>query len=78
MWHYDSKTPKRTILWSNSRSIGMFWTSPLRMALVKATRAERQDDPKPCRTYTTHDGRKRFHGTSALKQTETGSQLELQ
>lgn len=75
MYHYGSKTPKRTILWSSSPSIGMFWTHKLKR--VEYLKKVKQDPshPQPTKQYIDSEGRKRYHGTSALKQTECGAQL---
>lgn len=70
MWHYGSKTPKRTALWSSSPSIGLFWTRKLKKVLYEKERKARGRKPRPCRTYKDAEGRTRYHGTSELKSTE--------
>lgn len=71
MWHYGSGSPKRTILYSSSKSIGMFWTRKLSKHQVSDAKAKQEHVPEPCRQYRDSAGRARFHGTSDLKKTET-------
>lgn len=73
MWWYGSKTPKRTILWSSSPSIGHFWTRKLRMVEYKKKVKEDPNPVQPVKKYRDREGRQRFQGTCHLKPTEPGS-----
>ena len=69
MCFYNSKTPKRTSLWSNSKYIQRFW-------LGKLTKKGREylkrkhGDFKTVIKYTDKSGRKRFHGSKQLRSTQ--------
>lgn len=70
MFHYGAPTPKRTVLYSSSKAIGLFWTAPLKKIKLQQAREVRGEAPKPCRAYRDDEGRARYHGTPALKKTE--------
>ncbi|CAK9051288.1 unnamed protein product [Durusdinium trenchii] len=73
MWHYKARTQKRTMLWSPSKLIGKFWRGKLNRAEYLRDRDSRNPDhkPPPCRQYRDKSGRKRFQGTSSLRDTGT-------
>lgn len=76
MWHYGAPTAKRTVLWSSSRSIGLFWTAPLRRIQYKQAIKDEPNRPKPVQKYVDSNGRQRYHGTSELKATESRAHLK--
>ena len=65
MYHYWASSPKRHVIYSNSRHVAKLNLGPL-----QGWRAAMNKGKKPCRTYQGKDGKKRFHGTRYLKRTE--------
>ena len=71
MIHFESPTPKRTSLISNSKARGAFDRGPLRnwRKAKKYLKAECQTT----RRYRGRDGKMKYDGTKALRQTERGA-----
>lgn len=71
MWHYESRTPKPTVLWSSSRAITKFWVGKLKRAQVKAEQQKRNPDQRgpPVKRWIDKEGRERFKGTFDLRAT---------
>lgn len=79
MGHWSHPTPKRTLLWGNTRAIAYFWrgrmTKKQRKTLKKKNKVA---GFSPVKQYRDGKGRRRFHGTSALTQTQNlGSMIQI-
>ena len=71
MGHWSHPTPKRTLLWGNTRAIAYFWRG--RMTKKQRNSLRKKNKVKgfsPVKKYRDGKGRLRFHGTSALTQTQ--------
>ncbi|CAE7652058.1 unnamed protein product [Symbiodinium microadriaticum] len=70
MWHYESRTPKPTVLWSSSRAITKFWLGRLKRSevLAKAEHRNPQRRGPPVKRWQDKEGRSRFQGTFDLRQ----------
>ena len=71
MKRYGAKTPKRTVAYSNVIVVGSFQTGKLRRTRKKSSELKE----KPCENYKDSTGRKRFHGTKFLRQTQSGAYM---
>ena len=69
MAFFNSKTPKRTSLWSNSKQIRKFWLGKLTKE-VRQSLKKNNPDFKTTVTYVDSQGKKRFHGTKSLRSTQ--------
>ncbi|CAE7688818.1 unnamed protein product [Symbiodinium necroappetens] len=71
MWHYESRTPKPTVLWSSSRAIAKFWMGSLKRAQVRAEQEKRNPGKcgPPVKRWIDKEGRQRFKGTFDLRAT---------
>ena len=65
MRHYGSESPKRHVMFANTP-----WISRLSLGRLFGWKAEINKGTKPCRSYISKDGKRRFHGTRFLKRTE--------
>ena len=77
MWHYMHMTCKPTVVWSMSENVRLFWRGSLHKRQVRKEKALRNPKrkPAPTRSYMDSEGRKRFQGTSSLKETGSGAEL---
>ena len=69
MAFFNSKTPKRTSLWSNSKQIRKFWLGKLTKEIRQSLK-KNNPDFKTTVTYVDSQGKKRFHGTKSLRSTQ--------
>lgn len=69
MAFFNSKSPKRTSLWSNSRYIRKFWLGKLTKE-KKAELNRKNSGFKTVIKYTDKQGKKRFHGSKQLRSTQ--------
>ena len=66
MKHYGSPTPKRSAAYANVPFVGQFQRGKLK----KVKKSSCFEKEKPCRAYLDSEGKKRFHGTKFLQQTQ--------
>ena len=69
MAFFNSKTPKRASLWSNSKQIRKFWLGKLTKEIRQSLK-KNNPDFKTTVTYVDSQGKKRFHGTKSLRSTQ--------
>ena len=69
MYLYGSRSPKRSIAISNSAAIGALDRGPLK-AWKTLKKKLGKHSVQTSRQYVGKDGRKRFHGTKALRSTQ--------
>ena len=72
MLHYDSRTPKRTCLWSNCQLIAAFWKGKLSM--IEKERKMKANKKKnkgfmPVKKYIDKKGKRCYQGTADLTAT---------
>lgn len=67
MWHFSSKTAKRTTLWSSSPCISGFWSR--KKMDMKEYHQKKDKTFKPTKKYLDKRGRARWQGTSDLTKT---------
>ncbi|CAK8990484.1 unnamed protein product, partial [Durusdinium trenchii] len=71
MQSFASSTPKRTTLVSNGKRIGALFNIACSASSSGKREHEGEELVKTCRAYVDGQGRKRYQGTPALKETQT-------
>ena len=72
MCFFDSKSPKRTSVWSNRSFIKKFWLGKLSKKIRQDLKLKYPDFYTTVK-YVDKKGKKRYHGSRQLKSTQTRS-----